>query len=242
MKNENPVTKTDPTKALLDIVFFFALAAGIYFLEKWSRSVGFNPLPEGMDGAVTLLVSLAFVLKLNQIRGFTLRDLGLFALKKWWMIPAFGLLVLVVQIIARLFITPALAKALGGQALDLSIYDYLYQNLGMTVLTMVGAMFTGGFIEEVLYRGFMIHRLTAVFGGGRLALYAAAMLNALPFGLIHYEWGFGGIILTTVMGAVMGLMYLVTKRNLWPLIMAHAILDAILISTLYFNKGSEVPF
>lgn len=157
------------------------------------------------------------------------------------MIPAFGLLVLVVQIIARLFITPALAKALGGQTLDLSFYDYLYQDLGMTVLTMVGAMFTGGFIEEVLYRGFMIHRLTAVFGGGRWALYAAALLNALPFGLIHYEWGFGGIILTTVMGAVMGLMYLVTKRNLWPLIMAHAIMDAILISTLYFNKGSEIP-
>lgn len=242
MTNQKPEIKTDPVKALLDIVFFFAVAALMLLLEKAARTAGFNPLPVAMDGVFSLMVSLVFVLKLNQFRGFSLKDLGLFRLRKWWMIPAFGLLVLVVQIIARLFITPPLAEALGAPTLDLSIYDYLYQNFAWTAMTMIGAMFTGGFIEEVLYRGFMIHRLTAVFGGGRWALYAAALLNALPFGLIHYDWGPGGMVLTMVMGAVMGIMYLVTKRNLWPLIFAHAIMDGILVSTLYFTKGSEVPF
>lgn len=83
MAGEKQDKKTKAKKALLDIVFFFGVAAGIYLLEKWSRSVGYNPLPEAMDGIVTLLVSLVFVLKLNQIRGFSLKDLGLFRLKKW---------------------------------------------------------------------------------------------------------------------------------------------------------------
>ncbi len=227
--------------ALIDIGLYFLIAVSIYLLEKAFRSTCLNPLPEAMDGVLSLIVGLFVVLKLNKNRGQSLRDLGLYRPVKWWMIPAFGLLVLVVQIVGRIFITPALAGLFDAPTIDLSAYDYLYQNPGMTVMTLIGAMFTGGFIEEVIYRGFMINRLTAAFGGGKGALYAAALLNTLPFALIHYEWGFGGMIITLVMGAIMGLMYLVTKRNLWPLIIAHALLDAILISQLYFMKGSELP-
>jgi membrane protease YdiL (CAAX protease family) len=43
----------------------------------------------------------------------------------------------------------------------------------------------------------------------------------------------GGILLTTVMGSVLGLMYLATGRNLWPLVVAHATLDAMLMIMLY---------
>ena len=51
--------------------------------------------------------------------------------------------------------------------------------------------------------------------------------------MIHFEWGIGGILVTTVMGSVLGLMFLMTKRNLWPLIAAHATLDAILMIQVY---------
>jgi len=118
---------------------------------------------------------------------------------------------------------------------DFSRYDIVYQNLPMLLLVMSGAMITGGFMEEYIYRGFMIDRLSRLFGGGRRGLVLAAILNGLPFGIIHFEWGIGGILLTTVMGSVLGLMYLAAKRNLWPLIVAHASLDALLMIMLYYG-------
>ncbi|MFQ5510678.1 MAG: CPBP family intramembrane glutamic endopeptidase [Candidatus Krumholzibacteriia bacterium] len=65
-------------------------------------------------------------------------------------------------------------------------------------------------------------------------LLLAALLNGVPFGLIHFEWGFGGMLVTTVMGSILGLMYRVTRRNLWPLIAAHAALDAIMLLQVYY--------
>jgi membrane protease YdiL (CAAX protease family) len=96
-------------------------------------------------------------------------------------------------------------------------------------------MITGGFMEEFLYRGLMIDRLGRIFGGGKRALWLAAILNGVPFGLIHFEWGIGGILMTAVMGLVMGLMFLATRRNLWPLVLAHATLDFLLLLQVYLG-------
>lgn len=42
------------------------------------------------------------------------------------------------------------------------------------------------------------------------------------------------MLVTTVMGSILGLMYRVTRRNLWPLIAAHAALDAIMLLQVYY--------
>ena len=79
----------------------------------------------------------------------------------------------------------------------------------------------------------MVDRLARVFGGGRRGRVLGALGCGLPFGLIHYEWGLGGVLGTAVMGATLGLMYLATRRNLWPLVAAHASLDLILMLQAY---------
>jgi membrane protease YdiL (CAAX protease family) len=62
-----------------------------------------------------------------------------------------------------------------------------------------------------------------------------ALLCGVPFGLVHFTWGIGGILVTTVMGSVMGLLYLATGRNLWPLVAGHATLDALLMTQAYLG-------
>lgn len=49
------------------------------------------------------------------------------------------------------------------------------------------------------------------------------------------------MLLTMVMGSVLGLMYLMAKRNLWPLIPAHATLDALLMTMLSPNGPLHWP-
>ena len=51
--------------ALIDIGIFFLVAVGIYLLEKGFRSTGLNPLPEAMDGALSLIVSLFVVFEIE---------------------------------------------------------------------------------------------------------------------------------------------------------------------------------
>lgn len=226
-----------PTRAqaAADIALFIVSAIAFYAVEELLRNAGLFPFPRAVDGVVSLVASFFVAVALMKWRGQSWPAFGLKAPNRWWSIPLWALAVLAVNIVAQNTVVPALAAALGLTPPDFSRYDVVYQNLPMLLLVGSGAMITGGFIEEFLYRGLIIDRLARVFGGGRWGLVAAALLNGLPFGLIHFEWGVGGMLMTTVMGSVLGVMFLLTGRNLWPLIVAHATLDALLMTLLYFG-------
>jgi membrane protease YdiL (CAAX protease family) len=219
--------------AALDIILLVAAGIVFYGIEELLRAVGLFPFPAALDGVVALIATFFAALAIMKRSGQSWHAFGLRSPRRWWSIPAWALAVLVVNLIAQNTLVPWLSGQLGSEPPDFSRYDVLYQNLPMLLLVMPGAMITGGFMEEFIYRGIMIDRLGRLFGGGRTALLLAALLNGLPFGIIHFEWGMGGILLTTVMGSVLGLMYLATGRNLWPLVVAHATLDAMLMIMLY---------
>lgn len=229
--------KSGPTKpeAAADIFIFIVSAVALYGVEEVLRSAGLFPFPAAFDGALSLIGSFVVVVALMKWRGQSWRDFGLRKPDKWWSIPSWAVAILLVNVIAQNTLVPAVSLWLELDPPDLSRYDIVYKNFPMLLLVMSGAMITGGFMEEFIYRGMMIDRLSRLFGGGRRGLVLAALLNGLPFGLIHFEWGIGGILLTTVMGSVLGLMYLATRRNLWPLIAAHATLNAMLMTMLYFG-------
>lgn len=223
----------DRSGAALDLLLFVGLGLAFYGLEELLRGAGFFPFPAPFDGVFALIASFGVAVILMKRRGQRWRDLGLRAPRRWWSIPAWALAVLVVNVVAQNTLVPGLGGLLGLEPPDFSRYDVIRQNLPMLLVIMPGAMITGGFMEEFMYRGLIIDRLARLFGGGRSGLLFAALLNGLPFGLIHFEWGLGGMLLTTVMGSVLGLMYLASGRNLWPLIVAHATLDAVLMLMLY---------
>ena len=50
-------------------------------------------------------------------------------------------------------------------------------------------------------------------------------------------WGVMGIMQTTFMGLALGISYLLVKRNLWVLILAHAYMDTVLMVQMYLGVG-----
>jgi membrane protease YdiL (CAAX protease family) len=230
-----PTLEQDQSRwaAGVDILLTLAVAGGLYALELALQKLGLLPESGMFTGAITLVGTFFFVWWLVRWRGEGLAVLGLRYPPTWWFVPAWGFAVLVVTIAGQLTLVRALASLFGIPAPDVSQYDLLRGNLGLFVLAASGSMITGGFIEEVVYRGLMVDRLARVFGGGRRGRVLGALGCGLPFGLIHYEWGLGGILGTAVMGATLGLMYLATRRNLWPLVAAHASLDLILMLQAY---------
>ena len=114
-------------------------------------------------------------------------------------------------------------------------YNYLSGNLPMLIISLACVYAGSSFGEEVVYRGFLMTRIQDLLGGQtKLALMGALILSSIIFGFAHFEWGPTGIVQTTCMGLALGTSFLWTKRRLWPLIVAHAVMDTMLLVPLYF--------
>lgn len=62
---------------------------------------------------------------------------------------------------------------------------------------------------------------------------------AVIFGLVHFQWGLGGIVATIIMGLVWGVAYLLCGRNLWIVIIAHSTAHLLLVMQLYFTPPPD---
>lgn len=83
---------------------------------------------------------------------------------------------------------------------------------------------TAGITEEVVWRGFGLALLTAVFPHAPLV--AGIVVMALAFGWAHLYQGPIGIFSTGMMGAVLTLLYVATGSLLFPIV-AHALIDLV---------------
>lgn len=83
-------------------------------------------------------------------------------------------------------------------------------------------------LEEMLDRGFLMNWLERLLGGSSLATVLAVVLQAALFGFRHApSHGPSGAITVFLIGLVMGIGYMAFGRNLWPLIVAHALLNSV---------------
>ena len=87
--------------------------------------------------------------------------------------------------------------------------------------------------EEIVYRGFLVRQFTRLYGSGRAAPVLAVVSQALIFGAVHFQWGLGGVVMTSIMGLVWGVAFLLCGRNLWIVILAHSAAHVALVLQLY---------
>ena len=97
------------------------------------------------------------------------------------------------------------------------LYDTWWR---IPVLLLVA--FANGWAEEVIVVGFLLTRLRQL----RFSPVAAVIVTSVLRGLYHLYQGFGAGLGNLAMGLVFGYVYVRTGR-LWPLIVAHALIDAV---------------
>lgn len=81
---------------------------------------------------------------------------------------------------------------------------------------------TAGVCEELLYRGFLLAVVIAIVPGLPDAVLVA--LGAIAFGLAHAYQGVGGVLTTSVLGAILTALYAGTGTLLVPMLV-HAAID-----------------
>ena len=148
-----------------------------------------------------------------QTPGMFFKDLGL----------AVGFLVVVVPLVG------ILASLLGGVA-ETAVAN-ITPKTGLELTMWLGLAATGGFCEELVFRGYLTQQFSAWTGSRALAV----VLQGVAFGLAHgyYHWV---MVAPMVQGWLLGLLAY-WRKSLRPGMLAHGIQDALGGLVSFFSKA-----
>ena len=128
--------------------------------------------------------------------------------------------------------TPVL-NGIFGEAEHVARFAQVPGNLPLLLLLLPFTWLIAAFGEEFFFRGFLLAAIAQGLGGSRRAWITAVVMQATAFGLIHGYQGPAEAISIGIGGLVYGAAFLILKRNLWPLILAHGINDTLGLVALY---------
>ncbi|WP_445385810.1 CPBP family intramembrane glutamic endopeptidase [Robiginitalea sp. IMCC44478] len=212
------------------------------FIKLIMPLAGDNPLLIQAVVWTANILMLIYVWIGLKLRGESWKDFGLvfgsISLRSAVKVTLLSLLVFVLAIAGFIIGSVIMANITGiPEGANMSGYDYLKGNIWMLIITLAGVYIVSSFGEEVIYRGFLINRISQIGNDSKKATIIAVILSSIIFGLIHYAWGPMGIVQTGFMGLALGISYIKLKKRLWILVLAHAYMDTILMAQLYMASN-----
>ena len=214
--------KNTPARPL----FAFELIA--FALVFWADSAGYIPLSKT---PVLFLIAWASL----RLRGQNWRTAGFSFDRRWLGLLLIGVVAGAAFWSLEFFIeNPALYKLTGAYP-DLHDFDDLVGNLAFLAIILVLNLILAALGEELVWRGYALPRIAEIFGSSIWAwVFALFAVNA-AFGLAHLYQGEAGIIQTTIQGLLLGVLFLVTGRNLLAPIAAHFTANTCDFVTMYLG-------
>jgi membrane protease YdiL (CAAX protease family) len=223
------------------IIVFLPLFLGLQLNERLGSDhitiIGDIVILQGWITYAGLIISLVLLWVASWLRGANWGYFGVERPEKWWRVILVILGVsLAVFLVVRFAINPIINVVPNFEPPDLSRFNYITGNLPNLIIQLVNVWITAAFLEELLFRGYLMTRLTDLQGKQtKLAWTIALIGSAIIFGLVHFEQGLAGMIKISVIGLVFGIGYLSGKKNLWPLVIAHGIIDSIDMVSHYYG-------
>lgn len=223
-----------------EILLVFVAAFALISLTK--PLVGDDPILKQVAIWMANILMLIIVWVGVKLRGESWNDFGLGFKSITWSeamkMFLLSLLVFVLAVTGFIIGSIVMANITGiPESANMNGYDYLKDNIGMLLLTLGGVYIVSSFGEEVVYRAFLINRISELGQETKKATIIAVIISSIIFGFVHFEWGPMGIVQTGFMGLVLGICYIKLKRRLWILILAHAYMDTILMVQMYLASN-----
>ncbi len=169
------------------------------------------------------------------VRQGSFAEIGFARPQSWPKTLAHGLGLAVVLQTAFVVVIDPLVERLTGSAVDISMLDPMRGNLVNYLIMLLVGWVIGGFLEEMLFRGYLLKRLKIVFGDGPITVAVATLLPAVAFGLAHSYQGPAGMISTGLMGLMLGVIFVWNGYNLWLPILVHGFVDMVGLTLIYFD-------
>lgn len=211
-----------------DFFLDLAIYISVMFLirEIYFPNVGF--LANGLFWSFSTLIIASWRMK---VRGVTWKELGLCkpeSYKKTLAVTAFILLSIPVSIIIFELIKDQLPFLLAPDTSNESAVSKFGDLKGNWPLffSIIFFVLVESSLEELLDRGFLMNWLERLFSRTTVATVLAVVVQAAIFGFRHsYDLSERSITVGLI-GLIMGIAYMAFGRNLWPLIIAHSLLNS----------------
>ncbi|MCZ6636371.1 MAG: CPBP family intramembrane metalloprotease [bacterium] len=136
---------------------------------------------------------------------------------------------------------PLLRELTGLPEQDISSYEGIEGNNSLLAIYLTVSWTTAGFGEELIFRGFLLAGLARCLGMSRAAWVAAVIVSSILFGLIHIRTGIGGVLETGMIGAVLGGLYLLSRRSIWAAYIAHGLANTVVFLFIYSGLYKSLP-
>jgi membrane protease YdiL (CAAX protease family) len=234
--------RTNKLAIVLEIAVVFVPLYALLLISNRLGGDDFTQLGGGLVLAGSPLVNLGLVVfavtfwVVAKIRGSTWSDFGLARPKSWGRTILMGIGVTVGILVSFALLSSLIQLAFPVPQENLSRFEFMHGNLPNLILNLVAVWITAGFLEELGWRGYLMNRLIDLQGNTtKLAWVISVVGSAIIFGLGHTYQGLGGVIKVITLGLLFGVAFLTVRRNLWPLIIAHALLDTISFVGHYFG-------
>ena len=193
--------------------------------EIYIPNVGF--LANGLFWSFSTLAVATWRMK---VRGITWKELGLRKPKSFKKTIGVSALILVSTIISIIVFNliidqfPFLIAPDTSPESAVSKFGDLKGNWPL-FFSIIPLVLIESFLEELLDRGFLMNWFEKLFSKTSFATILAVLFQAAIFGFRHSYDLSERSITVGIIGLIMGIAYMVFGRNLWPLIIAHCILN-----------------
>lgn len=132
------------------------------------------------------------------------------------------------QLLAATLVGP-LSEKLTGTEHDHSVFDGVRGNRRVLLRWLALVWTLVVFLEEGIFRGFLMTEIVKVAGTGPVALCFNALFTSVVFGLAHGYQNRSGMVSAGMVGLFLGALFIFEGFNLWLVIFVHGFVDTIAI-------------
>lgn len=148
-----------------------------------------------------------------------------------------ALLGVLIELTTEIFFNPIIEK-LTHSKIDLSEVEL--SSIGAYLTWIVIGFVLGGLLEEILFRGFLITRISKFLKENKASDFLALFITSILFGLCHLYQGWSGVISTGLIGFIFGIIFLAFGKNLWYSILTHGFVNVTALTILYFGYYDKI--
>jgi membrane protease YdiL (CAAX protease family) len=220
-----------PAALAVDLAIVLVAIGFAWQLTKWVLYPALG-VPDNAPMILRPILGFLAAWAVLRWRGEGWAGLGFRRPPKLWIAGAVAVALYLTNMALSAWVVPLLAQWI-APVQQPSFIAYIRGNLGGFLTWLAIGWIVGGFIEELLFRGFLLDRIAGLLGGTKAALVAAVVAQAVLFGMLHLYGGGFAFLFAAVFALANGAFYLAAGRNLWPLIIVHGVWNSVQIWALY---------
>lgn len=156
-----------------------------------------------------------------RIRALTWKDAGLYWARKPWITLLIGVVAGLIFWTFEYFIENPVMHGITGHYADLTLFRDVVGNIKLLAIILILNLVLAAIGEELVWRGYALPRVATLFGNSTSSWLIAILAVNTVFGLAHLYQGTAGVVQASVQGALLGILYIYTGRNLLAPMAAH---------------------